>query len=176
MLINILTHTPVYVWAILALLVYRGVIAARDREVGVRKLYIIPLLMLALSLQGVLAKFGAAVLPLAAWSHARRRNDAADLALRQGARVGRCHCLGMVRVQGSWAPMVMMMVIFFAKYALAVALAIQPQAADNAVFAATACALFGVFSGYFLGCLARDMGAIPRTGKLRQAAIEPSMP
>ncbi|UUZ49766.1 hypothetical protein LP420_06160 [Massilia sp. B-10] len=64
----------------------------------------------------------------------------------------------------------------FAKYALAVALAIQPQAADNAVFAATACALFGVFSGYFLGCLARDMGAIPRTGKLRQAAIEPSMP
>lgn len=175
MLINIFTHTPVYVWAILALLVYRGVIAARDREVGVRKLYIIPLLMLALSLQGVLAKFGAAVLPLAAWSA-----GAAAMTLliwRFGrARVSAGATAGMVRVQGSWAPMVMMMVIFLAKYALAVALAIQPHAADNAVFAATACALFGVFSGYFLGCLARDMGAIPRTGKLRQAVIEPSMP
>jgi hypothetical protein len=156
MLIKILTHTPLYVWAILALLIYRGVIAARDREVGIRKLLIIPFMMLALSLQGVLARFGLDMLPFVAWVLGTAGTTL--LIWKFGReRISAGSTAGAVRVQGSWAPMAMMMAIFFAKYAVAVAMAIQAQAAQNALFAATVCTLFGVFSGYFAGRLACDL-------------------
>ena len=58
MLQQIFSHTPLYVWAILGFLVYRGVLASRAREVTLRKLCIIPLVMLALSLSGVHGSFG----------------------------------------------------------------------------------------------------------------------
>lgn len=158
MLIQILNHTPVYVWAILALLVYRGMLATRERDVAVRKLLIIPLVMLALSLQGITSKFGMGLAPLAAWAA-----GAAVLALtiwRFGSpRISAGAEAATVRVQGSWAPLAMMMAIFFAKYAVAVTLAVKPQAAQSALFMVSVCALYGVFNGYFLGRLASDITA-----------------
>ncbi|HEU4776123.1 MAG TPA: DUF6622 family protein [Telluria sp.] len=158
MLILILTHTPIYVWAILALLVYRGIAATREREIGIRKLFIIPLIMLALSLQGIASKFGTGFLPLAAWAA-----GAAALTLTiwkfGRPRIAAAAEAGKVRVQGSWAPLAMMMAIFFAKYAVAVTLAVHPQAAQSALLTASVCALFGLFNGYFLGRLANDMTA-----------------
>lgn len=156
MLIQILTHTPVYVWAILAFLIYRGVIAMRDREIGFRKLFIIPVIMLVLSLQDIASKFGIGFLPLAAWAA-----GAAGMTLLvwrlSNARIDAGATPGSVRVRGSWAPMAMMMAIFFTKYITAVTLVMQPGAAQNALFSAAVCVLFGVFNGYFLGGLARDM-------------------
>lgn len=158
MLIQILNHTPVYVWAILALLVYRGIVATRAREIGIRKLFIIPLIMLALSLQGITSKFGTGLLPLAAWAAGAA---ALTLAIWKLARSRVCAgaAPGTVRVQGSWAPLAMMMAIFFAKYATAVTLAINPAAAHSALFVVAVCALYGVFNGYFLGRLASDVAA-----------------
>jgi hypothetical protein len=156
MLIQILTHTPVYVWAILALLVYRGVAAMRDREMAIRKLFIIPVIMLALSLNDIVAKFGAAFLPLSAWA-----GGAAVvmlLVLRfSGAGISAVDAPGSVRVHGSWAPLAMMMAIFFTKYATAVTLAMRPDIRHDALFSTLVCVLFGVFSGYFLGRLANNL-------------------
>ena len=50
MLQQIFSHTPLYVWAILGFLVYRGVLASRTREVTLRKLFIVPLVWRALDL------------------------------------------------------------------------------------------------------------------------------
>ena len=72
MLIQILTRTPLYVWAILAFLVYRGMAAMRDRDVEVRKLVMIPAVMLVLSLQDISTKFGLGGWALAAWAAASR--------------------------------------------------------------------------------------------------------
>ena len=158
MLIQILSHTPVYVWAILALLVYRGMVATRAREIGIRKLFIIPLIMLALSLQGITSKFGMGWLPLAAWAAGAAALTLAIRALGR-SRVSAGAAPGTVRVPGSWAPLAMMMAIFFAKYATAVTLAIHPGATHSAWFVAAVCALYGIFNGYFLGRLASDVAA-----------------
>lgn len=154
MLIKILTHTPLYVWAILALLVYRGVIAMRDRETNIKLLYVIPVVMLGLSLQDVVTKFGVHLLPLVAW------NIAAAAMTLLVCHVGRAgiepgSAPGRVRVRGSAIPLVMMMAIFVTKYALAVALVIRPQLRSDDLVAAGVCTLLGLFSGYFLGGLAR---------------------
>jgi len=54
------------VWAILAFLVQRGMIAMRDRDLEVRKLVMIPAVMLVQSLQDMSATFGLGAAALAA--------------------------------------------------------------------------------------------------------------
>ncbi len=152
MLIQIVTHTPVYVWAIFALLVYRGVVALRDREMTIRKLFVIPVIMLALSLQDVVAKFGADFMPLSAWAGGAVLMTLlvwkfTSAGISAGASPGR------IRVRGSWAPLAMMMAIFFTKYATAVTLVMKPSASHDPLFSTVVCASLGVFSGYFLGRL-----------------------
>ncbi len=159
MLIDILKHTPYYVWAILALLVYHGVAAMRAREIPVRKLIILPLIMLALSLQDIQAKFGSGQLALCVWACAAL---AVMLPVWKFGRAGISPgaAPGSVRVHGSAAPLKMMLAIFFTKYATSVTLAVQPQASSNALFVVVTCALLGAFSGYFLGRLANHLGTL----------------
>lgn len=156
MLIQILTHTPLYVWAILALLVYRGVVAMRDREIAIRKVFIIPVIMVALSLQGIVAKFGTGFLPLGAWA-----SGAVVMMLvvwkLSSAGISAGAAPATVRVHGSWVPLAMMIAIFFTKYATAVMLVVQPHVSHNALFSTVVCVLFGIFNGYFLGRLARTL-------------------
>ncbi|MES2756968.1 MAG: DUF6622 family protein [Pseudomonadota bacterium] len=164
MLIHILTRTPVYVWAILALLIYRGVVEMRDRDVAIRKLFIVPVIMLALSLQDIVAKFGAGYLPMSVWA-----GSAIVMTLLvwkfSGAAIGAGAAPGSVRVRGSWGPLAMMMAIFFTKYATAVTLVVQPNTIHNMLFSTAVCTLLGVFSGYFVGRLA----SILKSGQLLRA-------
>lgn len=155
MLKQIIIHTPLYVWAILAFLIYRGVLAASARELALKKLWIIPLLMLLLSLQNIGNKFGFGALPLAAWVAGA---SLAALAVWRYApvRISAASTPGLVRVAGSWATLAMMLAIFATKYATAVTLAIAPSLATSALFAGAVCMLFGSFNGYFLSRVAGD--------------------
>jgi hypothetical protein len=161
MLSNIIAHTPVYVWAILAFLIFRGVAAMRDRELSLKALCIIPLVMLGLSLQDISARYGLSGLPLTAW--AVGAGLSAALVWRFGdARVSAGSASGLLRVRGSRMPLVLMMSIFLTKYAAAVFMAMQPGLARQTVFAALVCALFGVFNGLFLGRLAAQLVFLQR--------------
>jgi len=156
MLIQILTHTPIHVWAILAFLVYRGMVALHDRDVEIRKLCIIPIVMLVLSLQDIAAKFGLEGIALAAWLAGMA--VALPPVLVFGAnRIAAGSAPGTVRVRGSWMPLALMMAVFFTKYAASVMLAIFPQAHGSALVAGVVCALFGLFNGIFVGRLVRDL-------------------
>jgi hypothetical protein len=158
LLTHILTHTPIYVWAILAFLIQRGMIAMRDREVEMRKLCIIPLVMLVLSLQDMSAKFDLDGLALAAW--ATGAVVAALPAWRvKGRRIAAGSTPGTVRVRGSRVPLAMMMAVFFTKYVASVLLAIGPQVRQDAPFVVVVCVSFGLFNGWFLGRLAADVSA-----------------
>ena len=156
MLIHIVSHTPIHVWAILAFLVYRGMVASRDREVELRKLCIIPVVMLVLSLQDIAAKFGLAGIALAAWI-AGVALALAPVLLFGADRIAAGSAPGTVRVRGSWMPLALMMAVFFTKYAASVMLAVFPQAHQNTLAAGAVCVLFGLFNGVFLGRLARDL-------------------
>ena len=159
MLQQIVLRTPLYVWAILAFLVFRGIVASRDRDATVMKLAIIPVVMLVLSLQDIVAKFGDhALAPIfAAW--AAWAAGTLAVALQRwsfgSAHLGAGTAPGSVRIRGSWAPLVAMLAVFMTKYLASVALAIQPGLAGSTAFVVTVCALFGACNGYFLGQLAR---------------------
>lgn len=166
MLTQIISHTPVYVWAILAFLIYRGVIATRTREMAFKKMFIIPLVMLVLSLQDISKKFGADGVPLAMW--ALGAVATAALVWKFGkARVTAGSTPGTVQVRGSFAPLVLMMSIFATKYITAVAMAVQPRLAHDMLFSVAVCVLFGCFNGYFAGRLAKDVTGLQRVELLR---------
>ena len=160
MLIQSLTHTPIYVWAILAFLLWRGVVELRDREIAARRIVVLPLVMLVLSLQDIWSKFGfdahflgawllgGAVTGLLAWKFSRSRVAA-------GTAPGR------VLVRGSVVPLVVMLAIFATKYVTSVALAVQPSLAGQ--LAPVICAVYGLFNGWFLGRLLRDIAAVNRS-------------
>jgi len=156
MLNQILSHTPTYVWAILALLVWRGANAMRTRDIALRKLFIMPLVMLALSLQDIAGKFGLEPAQLGAWLAGT--GVGALLAWRLGrARIAAGSLPGSVRVAGSALPLAMMMAVFFTKYLASVLLALRPGLHQDLGFALAVCALFGVFNGWFGARLAREL-------------------
>ena len=156
MLIQILTHTPLYVWAILAFLIYRGVVAMRDREIAMGKIFVIPVIMLALSLGDIVARFDNAFLPLGAWAVGATMLTLL-VARFSAAGISAGSTPGTVRVHGGPMPLVMMLGVFLTKFVAAVALAVLPHANESVLFAILVCTLFGCFNGYFLGRLVSNV-------------------
>ncbi len=69
---QILSHTPYWVWGILALLVSLGVRMMKPRQVSARQLTMLPLVMTAYSLVSLYASFGAQSTVVPAWGTAWR--------------------------------------------------------------------------------------------------------
>ncbi|WP_334685976.1 DUF6622 family protein [Janthinobacterium sp. CAN_S1] len=157
MLQQIFSHTPLYVWAILGFLVYRGVLASRAREVSLRKLCIIPLVMLALSLSGVHGSFGLAGSAPFVWATGTLAGAALAWTLLDTHKIVAIPERSSVQRPGSWLPLILMMSIFCMKYAVAVTLAVAPSTAHASAFIVPVCLAYGVFSGLFLGGLLRTV-------------------
>ncbi|MGC3987736.1 MAG: hypothetical protein QM777_25120 [Pseudorhodoferax sp.] len=154
MLIQILTHTPAWVFALFALLAWMG---GRQLVAGSTPLVratAMPVAMVALAVYGVAGAFGrsdAGWLALAGWGLAA----AAALAF-----VARLPLHPAVRYDaasrrffqpGSWVPLALMMGIFATKYAVGVLLAMHPALAHQGGFATGVSTLYGLFSGIFAG-------------------------
>jgi hypothetical protein len=155
MLYQILMHTPLWVWALLAALLALGVKQSRPGRIRLARTVVLPLAMAALSLSGTVSAFGATPLVLTAWLLAAlplgwgmsRTAPPAGTRYDADERV--------FRVTGSWWPLALMMGIFLLKYAVAVTLVQAPGLAHAPAFAVPAALLYGAFSGCFFGRSAR---------------------
>ncbi|QGZ41908.1 hypothetical protein IP92_04259 [Pseudoduganella flava] len=157
MLQQIVTHTPIYVWLLLAFLVSRGIAASRDRVLPLRRVFVIPAVLLVLSVQDMAHRFGLDAAPVLGWLAGA--SAATLLAWRATAPAQVDRAAGTVLQRGSWLPLALMLATFVTKYAVAVACAVRPDLAAGAGFAATAGALYGVFNGLFVG---RALRCLPR--------------
>ncbi|MYM73055.1 hypothetical protein GTP56_12725 [Duganella sp. FT134W] len=145
----------------LAFLIYRGWLASQDRETSWRKVALIPLVMVGLSVTSInghgplgdgvwaLWALGAVASAAAIWQLSRR-----EIMVNRAA--------GTVLQRGSWMPLVLMIAIFVTKYAVAVLSAMHPELQHSVPFAASVAVLYGVFNGLFLGRLARYAAALQR--------------
>ena len=154
MLLQILSHTPLYVWAILALLIWRGIAASADREMAFGKLLIIPGVMLLLSLQDIAATFGLNPLTLTAWACGAALAAAASWQFAT-VRISAGKQAGHLLLHGSWTHLVVMLTVFAIKYATSVLLAMHPQWRHDTLLVILACTVFGLFNGILFGRLAR---------------------
>lgn len=169
MLQQIITNTPVWVWILLAVLIYRGLVASVDRVTSIRSAFLIPVVMLGLSVQGVASAFGAADYAMPVWFAALLAGTALTWSIVDPGRLSADPANGTVRQPGSWTPLALMMGIFLTKYTVAVMLTVHPELKQQAVFVAGVCTLYGLFSGIFLGRLLRIV-AVYRGSMQRIAA------
>lgn len=149
MLLQILQHTPGWVFALFALLLWLGGRQLRAGRTPLWRVGLMPVAMTGLSIYGVGSAFGSAPAPLAAWIAAAVL--AAAWVIRRPLPAG-THYDAATRsfmLAGSAVPLLLMMGIFFAKYTVAVQLVMHPALGHDTAFTLAIGALYGAFSGIF---------------------------
>lgn len=149
-LAQILRGTPVWVYLLFLGLIVMGYLQSKPREVAPAMVAILPVALGLFSLSKVLAIFGLEPLALASWAAGTAAALLLNRALKQPAGARWSEANGSFHVPGSWAPLALMMAIFFVRYALAVSLVMKPEIAHSAGFTAVAGFGSGLLSGVFL--------------------------
>lgn len=131
----ILSHTPVWVWGLLAALLLLGLSQTRDRWVSPARLRRMPWVFVAFSVWSTINAFGWQLSAVAGFLVGARFT----LHVLQGHEVRPAPAIpmplgvdkGSVFVPGSWMPLAVMMLIFVIKYISGVTLAMVPGLATQ---------------------------------------------
>ena len=168
----ILKNTPTWVWGLFAGLAWLGLSQTRDRTASLARVSFVPIAMTLFSIWGMVAAFGnapafgyvmlvwlcaaAVVLSLFATREAPA-GSSYDAASRT------------FTLRGSWVPMAIILGIFLTKYIVGVSTSINPTLVRDSQFSLAVGAIYGLFTGMFVGRAARlwflagraTRGAIP---------------
>jgi non-heme chloroperoxidase len=168
LLMQILLHTPPWLFILFLALVALGVSQLAPHRVGFRRAFLMPLAMIGLSFSGVASGFAAQPLALLAWGLAAAATARVLLATGPQASTGYDASTGYFKKPGSALPLVLIMGIFFARYSVGVALVHMPQLARQISFALPVSALYGALSGVFLGGAVRlwRLAARPKNARI----------
>lgn len=146
-ILDILTHTPIWVWAIFALVAYMGYQRTRDRTVHLGRLLLLPLAMIVLAVSGMV-NAGLSVLPailvglviggVSGWLLER------DGATRRLAG-------GKVWLRGEWWSLVQVLAIFGFRYTTTVIGAVNPGLGGDLTFHLATALVSSLLSAMILG-------------------------
>ncbi|WP_067269132.1 DUF6622 family protein [Mitsuaria sp. 7] len=161
--LQILSHIPGFVWAILAMITYFGIKQSTATAVRAKRLIVLPALWLVFGAWGVEKSFGLDGLPGLAWLAGIVAGVLVLRALRWPGNVRYDAVSRRFLVPGSWVPMALMMGIFVLKFASGMSLALHPDYAHHTVYALSFSAAFGLFSGAFLGRAINILSHRPQT-------------
>jgi hypothetical protein len=159
MILQILQRTPPWVFALFLALLFLGAMQVRPRDISRARVALMPAIFLPLSLWGIWAAFGPEAVAFAAWLAGVGAAVLFNHYGRLPRQVSYTPETGLFHVPGSWVPLAMMMAIFFARYAISVAMAMQPELKSMQVFAAGVGAAYGLMSGSFLARALHILGA-----------------
>jgi hypothetical protein len=157
--VRILANTPIWVWALLAYLIWQGCQSLQARTQPIWRILIVPLVFFLMGLSRLVMARDNALEPLLAWFVAAILFG--SLALTRGGprllTVDRKS--GQVTRPGSVAPLIRNITVFLLQYAVAVATAmkLEPHAAVAIIGHAVSGASAGYFSCWAAALLRRYM-------------------
>ncbi|MEW6982516.1 DUF6622 family protein [Colwelliaceae bacterium 6471] len=162
-MIQILIHTPLWVYGLFVALLIFGIQQSFDRSISQVIAFLLPIGMVALSLAGVASSFGLDVFNIGYWF--------IGLILVTFLLFNMFPIRGVefnadakkYTITGSWVPLLVIMAIFFTKYAVGVMNSLNLPVANGAALQVGLCVLYGCYSGYFVS---RSLGLF----KLRMSA------
>jgi hypothetical protein len=157
----ILSHTPLYVWAILAGLIALGSLQWRTVRLTRARLLIAPVALGAFALWGVSNAFGARPAVLGAWLLGVALALVMNRMLLRWPRDVRLDGDAYV-VAGSPWPLFLMIATFALRYAVAVTLVFHPDWRSDAGFDAPMALLYGALSGLFAARAVQILTSSPR--------------
>jgi hypothetical protein len=150
-MLQILTRTPPWVFALFAVLLVFGLLQTRSRSVRPFLAFFLPAGMIVLSLVGIQTSFGLEALPIALWAIGVAVTS--FIGVRFFPLKGITYDAAAKRffIPGSWPPFFVIMAIFFTKYAAGVMQGMNSKIVGSPAFAITLSLAYGCFSGYFAG-------------------------
>jgi hypothetical protein len=153
---RILANTPLWVFALLAYLIWQGWQARRPRTQAIWRMLVVPLVFFLMGLSRLVSASDHGLEPLTAWLAAAVLFGA--LALWRGPKllaVDRAR--GLVRRPASMGPLIRNVTVFSLQYGVAVATAmkLEPHAAMAIIGHAVSGASAGYFSGWAAALLRR---------------------
>ena len=151
MLLQILIHTPLWVWARLAALLALGLWQRRERRVRRGQLLAMPVALLALSLWSMAPGFVAQPVAAVLWLAAIAAATALGLRLPRPAAARWLADEARLLLPGSWVPLLLIGTIFSLRYAAGVGHSLHPQWRAMASVQWPLALLFGALTGIFLG-------------------------
>jgi hypothetical protein len=144
---QVLIHTPIWVFPLLAWLVWQGIKAMRPRTVTIWRSLIVPAVFIVWGLSRLLSRQQDVVWPLVTWI------GAAAVLMLVGLLTARPfeldHTTGEIKRPGSVVPLIRNITVFTLQYTVAVIAAVDPHDATTAAIAGRA--ISGGTTGYFLG-------------------------
>lgn len=148
LIVEIIRHTPIWVFGLLAGMVAIGFRLSKTRELSLQRMVALPLIFIALSAYSLWNNLGPNAFGMFAWvlgvivalpvafalPHPKARRLTNDTA----------------SVSGSWAPLALMLGIFCTRYLVSAAVSVHPALREAAEFAIAAGLAYGFWSGIFL--------------------------
>lgn len=150
-IIEVIRHTPLWVWAILALLIVLGGLQLREHHPARLRVALQPLGLGAYSLWGAASLFGMHAGVLSAWALGMglaawfTRRWAWSTGVQFDPRGDRFD------VPASAWPLLLMLTVFAVRYSVVVTLVFHPEWAGHTALAMGVSALYGSLSGLFAG-------------------------
>jgi hypothetical protein len=154
--VRVLANTPIWVFALLAYLIWQGCQSLQSRTQPIWRMLIIPLVFFLMGLSRLVTARDNGLEPLLAWFAAALLF--ASLALTRGPRLLAVdRKSGQVTRPGSVIPLARNITVFVLQYAVAVATAmkLEPHAAVTIIGHAVSGASAGYFSGWAAALLRR---------------------
>ncbi len=148
-MLQILQHTPLWVFGLLVGLIFLGYSQTKTRKISTRRLAILPVAMLGLSASGVWSSFGASLLGFIAWLSGISIMLAVFALLEYPKNIAYSPKEQLYTIPGSWAAFTLIMLIFFTKYTVAVLLIRNSTLHQSTFFIIGICTLYGLSSGWF---------------------------
>lgn len=148
-MMQILSHTPTWVFVLFVVLLAFGFMQTRSRNVNKFLAYLLPVGMVFLSLAGVQSSFGLTLVPVTLWAAGLALTTFIGYTFFRDTRVSFDPNRNAFYIPGGWVPLVVIMAIFFTKYTVAVMTSLKIDAASSPAFAIVLSLAYGCLSGYF---------------------------
>lgn len=172
--LQVIQHSPTWVFVLFAALVALGLLNTRTREMHKFQLTLLPLAFIGLSAWGIWSAFGMEPAAIASWAMALAAVAAIGWSFEplQGASI--VAGTSKVLVPGSWWPLVLILATFVTRYAVTVMLIRNPSlrhAVPMELFAGLA---YGVLSGVFVARAVSVLRTVAATSTDPQAVLVPA--
>lgn len=150
-LLPILQGAPLWVWALLALLLFLGIRSLRTRSMPVASLVALPLAFFSLSLTNLVPLDHLAPLRIGVWLVALAIGTIPGWYTVRGQRIAVDRARRRITVPGSVVPIILMLVAFAGGFYFGYLVARYPELKTDPATLILASTYRGLMSGYFLG-------------------------
>ena len=149
MLLQIIKGTPLWVWGLLAALLWLGFGRPGPASSAASAPPCSPAIFVVLSLAGVVTAFGGNALAVAIWAVGVGMAVGVGQRLMPRLRATWQAASDTLQIDGSWLPLALIVSLFFVKFTAGVSMAIHPGLASETDFVVACSLAYGFFSGLF---------------------------